>query len=372
MRSIRRLLAVLAGVLLALGLLEASLRLVDQQGVTYWDSSKFRRLLSTTPHFVENIPNAQSTFLGVPVSINELGLRGPHINLAKPPGTFRILVVGDSITFGYGVRSTEAYPSLLESVLNGKCHGTSYEVLNGATLGGGLGDYLHFLKTKADELQPDLLIVGVAINDILPYTESGATGEYDTTPILPQTLRLQRLNRSLMTHSHLYSFIYARIKSVAYAARFIDMDQAQGWNLVALREPSEPQLAAWDKTDVMLSKVIAFGSARHLPVLVVSFPLRLQMSVDQLDYYRKKYGLKISASAVSGSPQRRLDDISARQGARFLDMLPIVRRYEPEAVFFHNDRITDDASHLSPLGHLITAEAIRDTLRDVCRPLEIN
>jgi hypothetical protein len=295
-----------------------------------------------------------------------MGLRGPHIDLPKPLKTFRILVVGDSITFGYGVGNTEPYPALLESVLNGKCHGTHYEVLNGATLGGGLGDYFHFLTTKADELQADLLIVGVAINDILPYTDSGATGEHDPKSFSPQSRRTRRLNRFLLTHSHLYSFIYARTKSSLYATHFIDMDREQGWNLLALRDPSDDQIVAWDKTTIMLSKITAFGSARHLPVLVLSFPLRLQMSLDQLEYYRKKYGLNISASAVDGSPQRRLNDISRHLGARFLDLLPIFRRYVPEAVFLHNDRISDDASHLSPLGHLITAEAISDTLHDVC------
>ena len=156
--SLKRLLLASLSICLTLLGLELSVRLLAPQDLKYWDSSDFRRILPTTPHSVENFPNATWNFLGVPVSINDLGLRGKATSLAKPPRTFRVLVVGDSITFGYGVKDTEAYPPVLEQLLNRDCRGR-YEVLNGAALGGGLGDYYHFLATKGHLLQPDLLIV---------------------------------------------------------------------------------------------------------------------------------------------------------------------------------------------------------------------
>ena len=57
-------------------------------------------------------------FAGAPVKINDLGFRDPrNYSLAKTPGTFRILVLGDSVTFGHGAVYETTYPYLLEQRL---------------------------------------------------------------------------------------------------------------------------------------------------------------------------------------------------------------------------------------------------------------
>lgn len=50
------------------------------------------------------------------VAINQLGLRGPELP-AKQPGERRLLVLGDSMVFGYGVEAAEALPAALASSL---------------------------------------------------------------------------------------------------------------------------------------------------------------------------------------------------------------------------------------------------------------
>src|SRR4051812_31548703 len=57
-------------------------------------------------------PSARATLMGVPVSLNSGGLRGPEIPLRKPDGEFRVLVIGDSFTLGWGVEESKTYPRL--------------------------------------------------------------------------------------------------------------------------------------------------------------------------------------------------------------------------------------------------------------------
>lgn len=52
-----------------------------------------------------------------PVHINSQGTRGPEFSVAKPPGTFRILSLGDSRTFGWGVADADTYSRRLEELL---------------------------------------------------------------------------------------------------------------------------------------------------------------------------------------------------------------------------------------------------------------
>ena len=81
--------------------------------------------------------------------------------------TFRIMILGDSLTEGYGVPEEESYPALLEKKLNdllGPKTQLDYEVINGgisgATTSGGVSRIEWFLSAK-----PDYLLVALGGND---------------------------------------------------------------------------------------------------------------------------------------------------------------------------------------------------------------
>jgi acyl-CoA thioesterase-1 len=81
--------------------------------------------------------------------------------------TFRIMILGDSLTEGYGVPEEEAYPALLEKKLNSLLSPKTqldYEVINGgisgATTSGGVSRIEWFLSAK-----PDYLLVALGGND---------------------------------------------------------------------------------------------------------------------------------------------------------------------------------------------------------------
>ncbi len=103
----------------------------------------------------------------VRVRTNSAGFRGPELPGAKPAGVYRIVVLGDSFTFGYGVRERQAYPARLEHILNARTHGRPrVEVVNLGVPGAGPLDYLHHLTSTALALQPDLVLVGLFANDV--------------------------------------------------------------------------------------------------------------------------------------------------------------------------------------------------------------
>ena len=81
--------------------------------------------------------------------------------------SFRILILGDSLTEGYGVLESEAYPSLLEEKLNKELSPRTnlrYKIVNGgisgATTSGGVSRIEWFLQAK-----PDYLLVALGGND---------------------------------------------------------------------------------------------------------------------------------------------------------------------------------------------------------------
>jgi len=102
----------------------------------------------------------------VRVVTNALGFREPRLPAAKPPGTVRIVVVGDSFTQGYGVEEDEAYPRRLEAALDARAPECLHEVVNLGVPGSNPRDYVGNLRDPGLAYAPDVVIVGVMANDV--------------------------------------------------------------------------------------------------------------------------------------------------------------------------------------------------------------
>ena len=69
------------------------------------------------------------------VSTNSNGLRDRNFEYYKSEDVFRILVLGDSFTFGYGVEEDCTYPKLLEKKLRKEFPTSEIEVINSGITG---------------------------------------------------------------------------------------------------------------------------------------------------------------------------------------------------------------------------------------------
>ncbi len=112
----------------------------------------------------EATPNSRGYGWGTQISINRYGFRGRDYSLEKPKDVYRIVVLGDSITFGNNLPADQNYPAVLEK--NFLKSNRPVEVLN---LGLGGYDTLQEVATLEDiglQFSPDLVILGYCINDI--------------------------------------------------------------------------------------------------------------------------------------------------------------------------------------------------------------
>jgi lysophospholipase L1-like esterase len=114
---------------------------------------------------VPNITTVTPRFKGL-VRINNLGFRGEDISVEKLPDTFRIAVLGDSITFGRYLSEKSVYPSVLEKNMNssGK-YPRPVEVINAAFSGRDTWEELALLEHRVLPLHPDLVVLQICLND---------------------------------------------------------------------------------------------------------------------------------------------------------------------------------------------------------------
>ena len=155
--GVARLLRVaIAAALVGLFAAEATLRLVGVSPRTPGAESAYD-LDDDTP----GVYQAGSQFLGrwkagatFQANFNSWGMRGGEPREGPRP---RILVVGDSNTFGYGVEDDETWPAVLDQSLAKA--GRPHPVLNLSTVGFVIDDQLRYLEAALPAYRPDIVIL---------------------------------------------------------------------------------------------------------------------------------------------------------------------------------------------------------------------
>lgn len=94
---------------------------------------------------------------------NDRGFRSRNIPLEKPTGTYRVLVVGDSMTEGVGVAQDETFSALLERRFASE---RPIEFINGGLGGTGVLEYGRLFLSWGVAYQIDALLVAVFANDV--------------------------------------------------------------------------------------------------------------------------------------------------------------------------------------------------------------
>jgi lysophospholipase L1-like esterase len=353
------------GALLATGLvLEAAVRAVLPQDLSFFDGTPIKRA-STRPGLRhELIPGGFSAdYVGVPVSINRLGLRDHELAVPKPADTVRILALGDSVTFGYGVRLEETYLKVLEGRLNARAApGVRYEVVNAGVEESGLDAYYHALRALAPELEPDLVLVGIVLNDIQRYDDPDRPPRPEQVAIEPGLAR--RMHGALLRWSQAYYAGVFAVRSILYRTGILDIANLYGSPLRAVQAENEPLARAWASSLDMLERLVALARARGLRLVLVVFPLEVQLDADAIARYRRDYGVTVPAYALDGAPQRRLVAFGAAHDAPVIDLLPALRAIGGADLYLRSGPIRFDPVHLSPRGHHIVGDAIHHALVD--------
>jgi len=99
-----------------------------------------------------------------PVRVNSLGLRGPEVG-PRRPGETRVLVLGDSLTYGQGVADDQTVPALLERRLAGDGDG-AVRVINGGLRGYATNQEVGLLAELGPVIRPDVVVLMWYWNDL--------------------------------------------------------------------------------------------------------------------------------------------------------------------------------------------------------------
>jgi hypothetical protein len=321
------------------GILEVALRIHTPQ-----DVRSFRRPLQhwdgqgCSPLFVHDsirgarlAPNCTTTSIEpnreyvVTVHSNNHGFRDyKDYRLAKRENVRRVVILGDSFSYGNGVEELARYSNLLDDLL-----GESIEVYNLALSNYGLDQALLTLESEGLRYGPDLIILGFS-DPMLERLSRRVTGSLWSNPFFELERGVLTLSRqpsrsmpaveAFLAKSYLWRFANQRL-----AAVFGERDATARWDRNA--QVAEPVIGKFAEL------------ARQVGSALVIFPINARYILHE-------------AGDSTPALNRWLERLSRSADFHFLDLYPVFARTGYAELYYPID------GHYNTRGHVLVAETL--------------
>lgn len=356
---------------------------------------------------VFHIPNAEGWWVNIEapnefqtfVRINSKGLRDREYSYGKPPGTLRILVLGDSFADALEVPLEDSFQEVMEARLNEHLD-RPVEVINGGVWGYGNDQELLFYRLEGRKYQPDLVLLAFqSTSDVMenhremetrymgreykPFFVLNGDGELELInfpfrpgPEPPPQTALERVKRFLAINSRAYPvvarFVRGRLQGIATWLQKIGvMDAPQGETvaagipvgmyLYAVDYPAEWE-EAWDVTQAIIAQLKREVEADGARLAVVILPDRHLVEGDYLAWALRTYPAMQGRAWDLDKPNRIMREFLDEQGIPYLEMVDVFR--QTAALIGHPLYYPRDG-HWNVDGHHLAGDLIADWLLSI-------
>jgi lysophospholipase L1-like esterase len=315
-RGAKRLLLALAPPVVILGAVEAAFRVREQRD--WWDEMAATQVAS------ENLPYES----------NSDHLRDRDYESPRPPGRVRVLLLGDSFTYGYGVPAiADVFPELLEARLNDRKPDPakeSYEVLNAAVPALPASSWAVLAEAAERRFEPDLVIAVFFLRD-------GTSITFGNEFFEPIRARMKEWRETSPAARLSAAWRWWRGRRLALE---MSSEYVQRFRRAYLGPPEETQ--EWARSQKALVRIRDFYAKRGVRFELVLFPVLFQFGPDYL--------FQPILDVVERFAQR--NDIPC------FSLLPALEHEDPRALW-----VSPADQHPNELCHRLVADALEPRLR---------
>ncbi len=193
-------------------------------------------------------------------NLNSEGFRDYEFNIQKPVNSSRIIILGDSFTFGQGIfKTNDTNPKILEKMLN-KYQG-KFEVFNFGKSAINIEDEVRILKEKGVKYHPDIVILNFHLNDLYGF-------KFMANNFLERKIRIMYpdLTRRNEIFPHFYYFLMKRIYSLLYKLNLLE-------NSYENELKKQYQTEKWNQTKELIKELKEIGEEKNFQLIVVLMPI---------------------------------------------------------------------------------------------------
>jgi hypothetical protein len=345
----------LCSILFVLFICEVALRLGGWKVVTFYPIAGFHQFDADLGWI--QMPNHEAFFRGrgfnIRVRTNSLGFRDKEYQFSRQAGIKRVIVLGDSFTWGWGVEQEETFCGVAAREMK------NTEFINLGQAGyGTVQEYLLFKKLGI-KFSPDFTVLAFFVNDVYDNYDAGSLKK-PLFRLEGGNLVLKRrpkpfksaINHFLQKNFLLYNFIdyrFAMLKQLTKRFNVIDVPEDYFY-----KNYLEKTSAAWDLTDAFLIKLNE--ETRHR-LLIMYIPDRLQ--IEKETYHKMLTALNLEEKKIDVlHPNKILKRFSEDHGIPFLDLTPFFRKANEKGVpiYFKRD------GHLTKEGNELVGQQLREKI----------
>jgi hypothetical protein len=212
------------------------------------------------------------------VKLNSEGFRDVEHPLVRDPAKRRMLIVGDSFAFGWGIRRLDDRIGEQAASRLAKATLQQWEVINASRPNSDTLDEIGYLNQMI-KFKPDIVVLIYIFNDI-DYLVPHKSG-------LP--LLRNRFVRFLWQNSYLFQELFARIRIVYYRYHQVGSSAA---SVAASGELTDAEFAAYANPSLMsrhladIARFVSIGQQGGARVLVVPYDLAVTLQQNARDRYK--------------------------------------------------------------------------------------
>ena len=320
------------------------------------------------------VPNSYSSFqqrdFNYVQRVNNLGMRGPDVQIEKPANAYRILMLGDSFTMGKGVEDDQTFSVLLQGALRSRvtaCGGhRSVEVLNGGS--DSYAPILSYIQLTRDlaPLSPDMIVLNLDVSDLVQeaaYRSQAVFGP-DGAPLgVPQVAREQSLTERIRTWTDHHLFLTRAL--LFYLLERADYQEITVRNVVeqanaivtahTLVGDTEPRDKQWRDIFDSISRIKAYADQHGATFLLSVYPWAHQLN--DREWVPGRDAFIPRDAKPSDASMNSIRRLSGELGIELLDLYPAFRAYQGgKPLYFQYDM------HWTTAGHEVAAKGIEEYL----------
>jgi hypothetical protein len=291
------------------------------------------------------------------ITTNNRGFRDIAHDYDKKAGTYRIVGIGDSFLFGWGVEKEETVLSLLPSILGPEATGKELETVNLGIPGHNITQYREMLESEAPKYSPDMVILFFYMNDWKEgsgYDFKGIRSDGEQLTINNE-FSLKSIRSALLPirvfmkrHSQLYILIRDRLNIVLKKKRLMAIPEIEDFRI-------NPNFS--DKYRYTFDTILGMRSfcadKLHCKFIVCLIPEAVQVRQSLREIVCKAYG--ISAGDYDWlQPQKAMSKFCAGNGIYLFDLTEDIARAEKSTACY----FTSVDVHWNRTGHALAADRI--------------
>jgi len=270
------------------------------------------------------------------VTWNSDGFRGPHFSVDKNPSETKIFFLGDSYTFGHGIKQVEdRYSQVLVNKLQAACPpGKTVTGYNLGLPGNQSVTHLQILKRTLPRYRPDAVVMEYYLDDIdgdkLPQQDPGFEAQifsYKRSPVLNFFL------------SRSYALEYAYFRLLFLLRPDIDWGAYINFNESLYRDPQ-----VWQRHLATLTNIIQLTRQANAPLIVFIIPLSHRLGPDY---------------PLADIHQNLVEFFRDRQ-VPVLDLLPVLNQYPKDQLM-----VSRYDYHLNEFGQALIADDLYQLVKDI-------